>query len=159
MNETNALAGGAHRRSRRRRAAELLGQWVAALEAVHGDAVDSVLDDIAHHYFEAARLGMLQKAIEFAIRTGQRAYAQVGYEEAAGRSTTSAGRPDRARRWRCAAPSPRSPMPTDEACDGKAPARCPVGSFHLRQPAKSPRPTADAGDAIAARYSHAPHPR
>src|SRR5262249_52086970 len=56
----------------------------AALEAVHGDALDPVLGDIAHHYFEAAPLGTLPKAIEFAVRAGQHAYTQLGYEEAAG---------------------------------------------------------------------------
>src|SRR5262249_33293979 len=56
----------------------------AALEAVHGDALDPVLGDIAHHYFEAAPLGTLSKAIEFATRAGQHAFGQLGYEEAAG---------------------------------------------------------------------------
>src|SRR5262249_40944566 len=51
--------------------AELHRDAGAALEAVHGDALDPVLGDIAHHYFEAAPLGTLSKAIEFATRAGQ----------------------------------------------------------------------------------------
>ena len=56
----------------------------AALEHVHGGALDLVLGDVAHHYLEAAPLGTLPKAIEFATRAGQQAFAQLGYEEAAG---------------------------------------------------------------------------
>src|SRR5262249_24066618 len=56
----------------------------AALEAAHGHALDPVLGDIAHHYFEAAPIGTLSKAIEFATRAGQHAFGQLGYEEAAG---------------------------------------------------------------------------
>jgi tetratricopeptide (TPR) repeat protein len=64
--------------------AELHRAAAAALEAVHQDVLDPVLGDIAHHYFEAAPLGMPSKAIEFAMRAGQHAYTQLGYEEAAG---------------------------------------------------------------------------
>src|SRR5262245_15796380 len=64
--------------------AELHRAAGAALEAVHAGALEAVLGDIAHHYFEAAALGTLPKAIEFAIRAGQHAYGQLGYEEAAG---------------------------------------------------------------------------
>src|SRR5215468_2071669 len=64
--------------------AELHRDAGAALEALHGDALDPVLGDIARHYFEAAPLGTLSKAIEFAIRAGQHAFGQLGYEEAAG---------------------------------------------------------------------------
>ena len=55
-----------------------------ALEAVHADALDPILGEIAHHYFEAAPLGTLGKAIERASLAGFRAYARLGYEEAAG---------------------------------------------------------------------------
>src|SRR5262249_3743128 len=64
--------------------AELHRDAGAALEALHGDALNPVLGDIAHHYFEAAPLGTLPKAIEFATRAGQHAFGQLGYEEAAG---------------------------------------------------------------------------
>jgi tetratricopeptide (TPR) repeat protein len=64
--------------------AELHRAAGAALEAVHGEALDPVLGDIARHYFEAAPLGTLPQAIEFATRAGQHAFAQLGYEEAAG---------------------------------------------------------------------------
>ena len=55
-----------------------------ALEAVHAAALDPILGEIAHHYFEAAPLGTLGKAIERASLAGFRAYARLGYEEAAG---------------------------------------------------------------------------
>jgi len=64
--------------------AELHRATGAALEAVHAEALDPVLGDIAHHYFEAAPLGTLPKAIEFATRAGQHAFGQLGYGEAAG---------------------------------------------------------------------------
>jgi tetratricopeptide (TPR) repeat protein len=64
--------------------AELNRGAAVALEAFQGDALDPVLGNIAHHYFEAAPLGTLSKAIEFATRAGQHAYGQLGYEDAAG---------------------------------------------------------------------------
>src|SRR5262249_13544369 len=64
--------------------AELHRDAGATLEVLHGNALDHVLGDIARHYFEAAPLGTLSKAIEFATRAGQHAYGQLGYEEAAG---------------------------------------------------------------------------
>src|SRR5262249_35232921 len=45
---------------------------------------EAALGDVAHHYFEAAPLGTLPRAIECATHAGQQAYAQLGYEEAAG---------------------------------------------------------------------------
>ena len=64
--------------------AELHRATAAALEAVHGDGPDAVLGDIAHHYFEAAPLGTLPRAIDYATRAGEHAYGRLGYEEAAG---------------------------------------------------------------------------
>src|SRR5262245_25351538 len=64
--------------------AELHRRAGAALEAVHAGARDALLGEIAHHYFEAAALGTLPQAIECATRAGHLAYAQLGYEEAAG---------------------------------------------------------------------------
>jgi tetratricopeptide (TPR) repeat protein len=66
------------------RRAELHLLAAEALEHVHAGAVDPMLGEIAHHYFEAAPLGTLPKAIECATAAGHRAYAQLGYEEAAG---------------------------------------------------------------------------
>jgi tetratricopeptide (TPR) repeat protein len=56
----------------------------AALEEVYQDALAPMLGDIANHYFAAAPLGTLPKALEFAVRAGQHAYGQLGYEEAVG---------------------------------------------------------------------------
>ena len=55
-----------------------------ALETLHAGALDPILGELAHHWFEAAPLGTLPRAIECATLAGHRAFAQLGYEEAAG---------------------------------------------------------------------------
>ena len=67
-----------------RERAELHRRAAEALEAVHAGARDALLGELAHHYFQAAALGTLPQAIECATRAGYLAYAQLGYEEAAG---------------------------------------------------------------------------
>jgi hypothetical protein len=47
-------------------------------------ALDPILGELAHHWFEAAPLGTLPRAIECATLAGHRAFAQLGYEESAG---------------------------------------------------------------------------
>jgi tetratricopeptide (TPR) repeat protein len=64
--------------------AELHRRAAEALEAVHSGARDALLGELAHHYFQAAALGTLPQAVECATRAGYLAYAQLGYEEAAG---------------------------------------------------------------------------
>ena len=53
-----------------------------ALVAVHGARIGQHLTRIAHHYYEAAALGMRDKAIEFATRAAEAAAAVQAYEEA-----------------------------------------------------------------------------
>jgi tetratricopeptide (TPR) repeat protein len=64
--------------------AELHRRAGVALETLHAGALDPILGELAHHWFEAAPLGTLPRAIECATLAGHRAFAQLGYEEAAG---------------------------------------------------------------------------
>ena len=59
-----------------------------ALEAVHSGNPEPHLAELAHHYLEAGS-SVAEKAIEYSRRAGDRAAAQLGYEEAA-RHYTSA---------------------------------------------------------------------
>jgi DNA-binding SARP family transcriptional activator len=54
-----------------------------ALEAVHSDNLGPHLTELAHHYFAAAPVGVAEEAIAYARRAGDRATAQLAYEEAA----------------------------------------------------------------------------
>ncbi len=53
------------------------------LERVHGDDLDRHLSEIAHHLFLAAPLGDVGHAVEYLVRAGDRAFAVLGYEDAA----------------------------------------------------------------------------
>ncbi len=53
-----------------------------ALEAFYGAGVDAHLSELAHHFYQAAPGGDVDKAIEFAKRAGDRAVEQLAYEEA-----------------------------------------------------------------------------
>ena len=44
---------------------------------------DSHLSSIAHHFFEAAPLGLINEAVEFARRAGDSASSRLAYEDAA----------------------------------------------------------------------------
>jgi tetratricopeptide (TPR) repeat protein len=54
-----------------------------ALEEVHSHNLGPHLTELAHHYFAAAPAGVADEAIEYARRAGDRATAQLAYEEAA----------------------------------------------------------------------------
>ena len=55
-----------------------------AIEALDSCDLDRYLDQLAHHFSEAAVLGELDRAIEYSQRAGQRATRQFGYDEAIG---------------------------------------------------------------------------
>ena len=55
-----------------------------ALEEVHADNLEPHLAELAHHFYEAAPGGNVDKAIDYAQRAGDRAVALLAYEEAAG---------------------------------------------------------------------------
>ena len=54
-----------------------------ALESVHSPDLDPHLTELAHHFVAAAPAGQTQKAVDYARRAGDRATAQLAYEEAA----------------------------------------------------------------------------
>ncbi len=62
---------------------QLHRQAGAALESAHSADVDSHLTELAHHFVAAAPAGQTEKAVEYAGRAGDRAAAQLAYEEAA----------------------------------------------------------------------------
>ena len=53
------------------------------LEALYGEHPDSHLTELAYHFFEAAQGGDVQKAIDYAVRAGNRAAMLMAHEEAA----------------------------------------------------------------------------
>ena len=55
-----------------------------ALEGVYGESVEAHLPELAHHFFQAAPGGDVDKAIDYATRAGNRDVELLGYEEAAG---------------------------------------------------------------------------
>jgi predicted ATPase/class 3 adenylate cyclase len=58
-------------------------QVALALEELHASDLELHLDELAHHFFEAARGGDVGKAIQYARLAGKRAAARLAYEEAA----------------------------------------------------------------------------
>jgi hypothetical protein len=54
------------------------------LEVLHGEHLDRHLAELARHFFEAAPAGEVDKAMDYAIRAGDRAMTQLAFE-AAGR--------------------------------------------------------------------------
>jgi predicted ATPase len=54
------------------------------LEQLHAEHLDRHLAELAHHFFEAAPAGEVDKAMDYAIRAGDRAMGQLAFE-AAGR--------------------------------------------------------------------------
>jgi tetratricopeptide (TPR) repeat protein len=52
------------------------------LEAVSADAGDAFASELAHHYFEAAPGGDVQKAVHWSVRAAERAHALFAYDEA-----------------------------------------------------------------------------
>jgi DNA-binding CsgD family transcriptional regulator/tetratricopeptide (TPR) repeat protein len=53
-----------------------------ALEARYSRNLESHLAELAHHFFEAAPVGTVDKAVDYASRAGRRAVSLVAYEEA-----------------------------------------------------------------------------
>jgi class 3 adenylate cyclase/tetratricopeptide (TPR) repeat protein len=65
---------------------DLHSRIAVAMEARYGaeeGRVERRLAELAHHYLEAAAAGDPDKAVDYATRAGERAVAQLGYEEAA----------------------------------------------------------------------------
>lgn len=52
------------------------------LERLHAANLAPHLPELAHHFFEAAASGEVDKAIDYALRAGERASGMLGYEEA-----------------------------------------------------------------------------
>jgi DNA-binding SARP family transcriptional activator len=61
----------------------LHAQVGAAIESTYSRSVDKHLSDLAHHYFEAAPIGHMSSFVDFSIRAGRNAMAQLAFEEAA----------------------------------------------------------------------------
>ena len=53
-----------------------------ALEHLYHDNVETVLTELAHHFFQAAPAGDVEKAVDYAVRAAERSLALLGYEEA-----------------------------------------------------------------------------
>jgi DNA-binding SARP family transcriptional activator len=66
--------------SRRTRLHKKIGE---AIESVYSGAIDAHLVDLAHHYFEAAPMGAVDKFVDYSIRAGQQAMKLMAFEEAA----------------------------------------------------------------------------
>lgn len=65
------------------RRARLHGRIGAVLEAVHSTRLERHLDELAHHFIEAAQAGSVEKGVGYAARAGQQAAERLAYEEAA----------------------------------------------------------------------------
>jgi tetratricopeptide (TPR) repeat protein len=65
------------------RRVQLHRQVGEALEDLHADDREPYLAELAHHFFEAAPGGDADKAVAYARRAGDRAVAQLAFEEAA----------------------------------------------------------------------------
>jgi DNA-binding CsgD family transcriptional regulator len=65
------------------RRARLHHQIAETLERLHASDLESRLSDLAYHHAEALPVGDAAKALEFTIRTGDRAARMLAYEEAA----------------------------------------------------------------------------
>ena len=64
------------------RRAELHRRAALALEALHRDAHDPPLPELARHFFHAAAVGEAEKAVDYSRRAGMQALALLGYEDA-----------------------------------------------------------------------------
>jgi tetratricopeptide (TPR) repeat protein len=53
------------------------------LEDMYGGDLESHLAELAHHFTEAAPLGLAKEAVEYSVRAGDRAAAALAYENAA----------------------------------------------------------------------------
>lgn len=55
-----------------------------ALEASYGGSADAHLPELAHHFFEAAAGGDVERAIDYGVRAGKQALALLAWEEGVG---------------------------------------------------------------------------
>ncbi len=55
-----------------------------ALEALSGGSADRHLDALAHHFFQSAAGGDVERAVDYSVRAARRAVTLLAYEEAAG---------------------------------------------------------------------------
>ena len=60
-----------------------------ATERAHGDALDTYVNELAHHYFMGAALADADKAIHYCMAAGERALRLLAFEEAVGHFTRS----------------------------------------------------------------------
>ncbi len=60
-----------------------------ATERAHADALDTYVNELAHHYFMGAALADADKAIHFCMAAGERALRLLAFEEAVGHFTRS----------------------------------------------------------------------
>ncbi|MDJ0868044.1 MAG: AAA family ATPase [Myxococcota bacterium] len=58
-------------------------QLARSLEALYGEASEAHLDELAHHFFQAAPLGAVDRAVDYAVRAGRAAQRLLAYEAAA----------------------------------------------------------------------------
>ncbi|HEX2090069.1 MAG TPA: AAA family ATPase [Actinomycetota bacterium] len=66
-----------------KRRMELHGRIGDALEDLYGETVDPPVAEMAHHFFRAARVGWLDKALPYLRRAAALAASRLAYEEAA----------------------------------------------------------------------------
>jgi DNA-binding winged helix-turn-helix (wHTH) protein len=52
-----------------------------ALEAAGGESPDALLSELAHHYFESAPGGDVEKAVGYSVRAAERAHGLFAYDE------------------------------------------------------------------------------
>ena len=60
-----------------------------ATERAHADALDTYVNELAHHYFMGAALADADKAIHYCMAAGERALRLLAFEEAVGHFTRS----------------------------------------------------------------------
>ncbi len=58
-----------------------------ATERVHGDSLDTYVNELAHHFYMGAALADADKAIRYCIAAGERALRLLAFEEAVGHLT------------------------------------------------------------------------
>ena len=59
----------------------------AATERLHGDSLDTYVNELAHHFYMGAALADADKAVRYCIAAGERALRLLAFEEAVGHLT------------------------------------------------------------------------
>ena len=95
---TRSCARRCRRRCRASRRVPLHLEIGEALEDVYAGELDRHLGELAHHFLEAAPLGQVERAVDYATRAAARARERLAYEDVRGalrrrRSTRSSSRP------------------------------------------------------------------